>query len=274
MTIRTRIEPIATFLDVVVRDDLSKEAQQKAIAEFARERLAEAQQANQRVLGRVPKHDTFVDGRAGAPLEGVKPRGGTIVFEFELFSDVLRWIMQTLIDRSPVVSGAYRRSHLLFADQRQVATDGAIPEADEYSFTNTVPYARKIEIGRSKSGRAFVVQVEPRIYERTADDAARRFGNIARIIFTWRGIVGGYQINQAKAASMRGAGRRAATGSIEKLIKPGAITRRRSVTQPSLSSHDDGGSDFRRFQVTKADQAAGEQLPDRFGTGRGSASRS
>lgn len=220
MTIRTRIEPISSFLDVVVRDDLSREGQQRAIADFSRARLGEAQQVNQRILGRLPPHETFVDGRRGGNLDSVRPQGGIIVFEFEILTDVLRWIAEMLVDRSPFVSGNYRRGHTLFADGKETPVGGTIPAAQEYSFTNLVPYARKIEIGKTKSGRAFVVQVEPRIYERTAKDARARFGNIARIEFTFRGIVGGFQINQAKAAALTGAGRRKATGAIEKSIAP------------------------------------------------------
>ena len=53
----------------------------------------------------------------------------------------------------------------------------APPLASEYVFLNTVPYARKIEIGKTESGRDFVIQVPNRIYERTANDAQARFGN-------------------------------------------------------------------------------------------------
>lgn len=199
MAVRTRIEPISTFVEVVVREDLSPQAQSKAVAAFARERFQEAQETNKRILGRIPPHQTFVNGREGAPLESVSPSGGSIVFEFELMTDVLRWIAQTLVERSPVVSGKYRDSHTLFADGVEVDVGGQIPPADEYSFTNLVPYARKIEIGKTQSGRVFVVQVPNRIYERTGREAQSRFGNMAKIEFTYRGIVGGYQIKAGTA---------------------------------------------------------------------------
>ena len=111
-----------------------------------------------------------------------------------MFEGVLRWIGAELVKNSPYVSGAYVRGHTLFADGTEVAVGGAIPSASEYSFTNLVPYSRKIEIGKSRSGRDFVVQVEPRIYERVARAARTRFGNVVKIEYTFRGIVGGYQI--------------------------------------------------------------------------------
>ena len=54
-----------------------------------------------------------------------------------------------------------------------------------------MPYTRKIEIGKTKSGRPFVLQVEGRVYERAAADAKRRFGNLAQIAFTWRDVTAG-----------------------------------------------------------------------------------
>lgn len=196
MTVKTRIEPIADFVEVAVRADLSREGQAQAVARFARERLGEAQEQNRRALGRVPPHRGYVDGREGAALETVNPQGGRIVFEFELIDDVLQWIAERLIERSPVESGRYRAGHSLFVDGVK-AEFGAllagrdVPPGAEYTFVNYVAYSRKIEIGKTKSGRDFVVQVPNRIYERTAKDARSRFGNLAQIGFSYRGVIGG-----------------------------------------------------------------------------------
>lgn len=195
---RTRIEPVETWLQVVVDSELSPQARSKQVAAFARDRIGEAQAANSRVLGRASPVKVFVDGRAGASLESVNPDRGRIVAEFDLVLDILNWIMNRLRESSPVISGAYREGHKLFADGAEIAATINIPEADEYAFTNTLPYARKIEVGKTKSGRAFVVQVEPKIYERVAREARSRFGNIADIGYTFRGIVGGAQVNAAK----------------------------------------------------------------------------
>lgn len=206
MAIRTKVEPIAQFVEVVVREDLSPAAQSRAVADFARQRLREAQRANAQALGRVPSHETFVDGREGVPLESVRPDGGRIVFAFDLVDDALLWIARTLVERSPVRKGDYVRGHRLFADGVEVAVQagGRVPEAEVYTFTNLVPYARKIEIGKTRAGRNFVIQVPNRIYERTAKDAQRRFGNFAKVSFSYRAPVGGSILNYGGAASRRG----------------------------------------------------------------------
>lgn len=207
MAIVTKVEPIDDFVEAVVREDLSREGRQKALAAFARTRLGEAQEANRAVLGAKPRHVTFVDGRRGAALENVDPDRGRIVFEFDLVRDMLVAIAKLLDERSPVRSGAYRRGHRLFAAGVEVLpTDPNIPEAEDYTFVNLVPYARKIEIGKTKSGRDFVVQVPNRIYERTARDAGRRYGNLAKIRFSYRAPIGGAIVpyRSGSAASRRG----------------------------------------------------------------------
>lgn len=210
MTVKTKIEPIETWVDLTINQSLSPEARSKSIAKYASERLRNAQDINRRVLGRLPSHETYVDGRRGGLLESVNPDRGVISFEFDLIFDVLRWIGDTLIERSPVISGAYRRGHTMFADGVEVAIGEHLPTADEYSFTNMVPYSRRIEIGKTKAGRDFVLQVPPRIYERTAKDARGRFGNMVKIEYTFRGIVGGQQINPlGLSRNRKGSGSRA-----------------------------------------------------------------
>lgn len=194
MAVRTRIEPIDSWVSVVVDEDLAPQARSELIATFARSSIAETREANRTLLGRDTPETVFVDGKRGAPLENVNPDRGVIVAEFDLVLDVLNWIWNRLLESSPVLSGEYKQGHKLFADGAEISTGGEIPDAAEYAFTNTVPYARKIEVGKTKDGRDFVIQVEPKIYDRVAREARGRFGNIAQIGYTFRGIVGGQQI--------------------------------------------------------------------------------
>jgi hypothetical protein len=190
---RVKIQALDSWVSAVVSDTLSPEARSKAVAQFARGALETAQAANRKVLGSDAPVEQFVDGRRGGPLESVNPDLGRIVFEFELVNDVLSWIMTTLAERSPRRTGDYIRGHRLFADGREVDASGDVPAASEYSISNVVPYSRKIEIGRTEAGRDFPISVPNRIYERTAKDARARFGNIAKVGFTFRGMVdGGY----------------------------------------------------------------------------------
>lgn len=195
MAVSTRVEPINRDIDLMLHESLSPQAQSAALAEFAGAQIDEATQANRNVLGRSPRRTVTVDGREGAPLESVSP-AGVIVAEFELVDDVLAWIGEQLVRHSPVgKTGLYQRSHTLFADGVEIDVGGVIPAATEYSFLNLVPYARKIELGSSS-------QAPDGVYQAVAMLARRRFGNIAKIGFSYRtalqgSIIGGAQGNRS-----------------------------------------------------------------------------
>lgn len=106
--------------------------------------------------------------------------------------DVLAWIARELRERSPVLSGAYRDAHALYGDGRElmnaadVTADSSVADASEYYFTNPLPYARRIEFGKTQAGRDFVVSVPNRIYDRVARDARVEFRGMAEIAFEMR----------------------------------------------------------------------------------------
>lgn len=189
MAVQTRVEPINRDIELLLSEELSPSARSQQLATFAGESIEEAKQQNGKILGRIPRSQTFVDGKEGAPLASVRP-DGVIVTEFELLTDTLRWISEQLQLHSPVGGkgdrhpGLYRRSHTLFADGIETEIGAVLPDATEFVFINLVPYARKIERGSSS-------QAPDGVYQAVAALARRRFGNIARISFTYRAAVGG-----------------------------------------------------------------------------------
>lgn len=183
MALATRVQPIVRDLELLQKADLGPKAQSAMLAAFAAEAIEEAKQQNKQVLGVVPPYDVYVDGREGAPLASVKP-DGVIRAEFELVNEALAWIYEQLQIHSPVLTGRYASSHELFADGVDVGNPNAAPPAAEvYTFMNTQEYARKIERGASP-------QAPDGVYQAVATLAARRFGNIAKIRFTYASIAG------------------------------------------------------------------------------------
>ncbi len=218
MALKVRIDPIERDIAAMIRADLSPQSQAREAAAFARSGIEEASRINRQILGRDPPLTVTVDGRKNAPLDSVKPNGGTIIAEWELIESVLAWIGDELVKRSPRVSGDYIKGHTLFVDGLEVRPGGRIPPGEEYVFTNTVPYARKLEVGKTKSGRAFVIQVPNRIYEHTAKDARSMFRDQADIRFAFREFVGGYRLKRSVGRSK---GRRAG----DALTAPAIIVR-------------------------------------------------
>ena len=183
MALSVRIQPISRELELFMKEDLGPKARSAMLAAFAAETIAEAAQQNKRVLGRVPPYEVFVDGREGAPLTSVKP-DGVIRAEFQLVNEALAWISTQLQLHSPVKSGRYAKSHELFADGVDTENPNAAPPAEEYVFLNTQPYSRKIERGQSP-------QAPDGVYQAVATLAQRRFGNVAKITFSYRTAIGG-----------------------------------------------------------------------------------
>ena len=153
------------------------------LAAFAADAIEDAKQQNKRVLGVVPPYEVYVDGREGAPLTSVQPNG-TIRAEFQLVNEVLAWINTQLQMHSPVLTGRYAKSHELFADGIDTENPNMAPPAEEYVFLNIQPYARKIERGLSP-------QAPDGVYQAVATLAQRRFGNVAKITFSYRTAFGG-----------------------------------------------------------------------------------
>lgn len=195
----SRVEPLEKDINVLISQDLSPQAQSRMLAEFARETLAEAEATNSEALGHPVPHETFVDGRAGAAEESVRP-SGVIAYEFELVEEVFAWIDEQLIRHSPVGdsrgphSGLYQQSHVFYADDEEADPLAPPPNIRVGTFVNAVPYARKIETGESP-------QQPDGVYEVVTHLAAQRFGNIVKVVFAYRGVVEGQSVVPAAKGS-------------------------------------------------------------------------
>lgn len=183
MGLTAKVTPVRRDIDLAMAEALGAKARSAYLAQFAAEGIKEAQRENARLLGRVPSYDVWVDGRHGAPLASVKP-DGVITAEFDLATGAIAWIMQQLETHSPVLTGRYRSSHTLYADGVEVADVTNPPLADEYTFLNIQPYARKLERGVSP-------QAPDGVYQAVAVLARRRWGRVLKIDFSYRTAVGG-----------------------------------------------------------------------------------
>lgn len=187
MSIVTRLLP--QNFQVTVARPFTPIEHRAIVSVFAAAKLAEVQAINRAALGFLPDYKTTVDGQVGRSILGVKLDGGEIVYDFAIVDrrDVIVVALDALRNASPVVSGRYRDSHTVYINGSPVeGIPDLIKPFDEVMIANPVPYARRIEIGRTKSGRSFVVQVDNRIYERVVKNTlVPRFGNQAKIVFEY-----------------------------------------------------------------------------------------
>lgn len=135
----------------------------------------------------------FVDGRKGAREEAVKPNG-VIIYEYQRLDLVVQFAFEALFDKSPVLSGAYRTAHTLFLNGAPAANLAAWKAGDDVAISNYVPYARKIEAGKMKMR----VPGTDHVYAQAAQVVNARYGNVAKVHFTYRGISGGGSVGGRK----------------------------------------------------------------------------
>ncbi len=180
---RRDYRPGSLVFDDVIRD--TEAATKKAM-------IGIANREHRRILSTDPRPGRwrqFVDGVEGVPFDNVKGNG-VIVVDYQRLDIVAQFAMETLFDLSPVDSGDYRMAHTLFIDDTAVTDLKAWEPDQEVSIANYLPYSRKIEIG------AMVMRVPgtDHVYEQAEQIVRRRYGNIADIRFTFRGIVGGAMV--------------------------------------------------------------------------------
>jgi hypothetical protein len=192
MPIVTRTGILPANFAITIEREISPVEHRLAIAAFSAAQLANVQLNNVAAIGYAPKYQTTVDGRQGASPLAVRVDGGRIVFDFELFSESIKEVVaeafKALRDASPVISGTYRDGHGLYVNGERVeeVPPASIKPTDRIMISNPVPYARRIEVGMTKSGRAFVMQVPNHIYERVAKVILTpRFGNQLKIRFDY-----------------------------------------------------------------------------------------
>jgi hypothetical protein len=185
---RVTYDPIDSTLIAMLTEDMTPTAQSSFIADFAHNEFLKADRANAAALGRQIQSEVYVDGARGGNIYRVRPNG-TIVYEWDLANDVVQWIWEQIHKHSPVLSGRFRESHRLYADGTELQSFDANVSAEEWVITTVVPYARKLEGTTTK--KYMSAQAPDGIYQVVAALASARYGNIARVRFTYRAPSGG-----------------------------------------------------------------------------------
>jgi len=217
--------------------ELFKVAMQQTLAETHQLLVDTAKREHARVMDTDPRPTSFrriVDGQIGATEEVVKP-AGIIVYQYPRLDQVVQFAMETLFDRSPVDSGDYRNAHMIFIENSPARNLAELRSGDEITITNPMPYARKIEAG----SMTMRVPGTDHVYQQARQIVAARWGNVAKIKFTYRALIGGHVVMQEKAHSfgqawwLGGASARPATGDFEKQLAP-TLHNRANLRFPAL----------------------------------------
>lgn len=152
-----------------------------------------------------PEWEAYANHPGNSNLESVR-LPGPIVYTYRYRREILLVAMAYLRSLSPVNSGRYRDSHTIYVNGIPVSDRTDIKPGMDVWIANPVPYARRLEIGRTTSGRPFLIQVPNRIYERTQKYLQNRYRNAANITFGYVTVPGAWIIKGRLPAHYVGAG--------------------------------------------------------------------
>ena len=189
MAVRARIEVLSRETIFRPGSGLSPREISARFAAFAASGIAEIDAGNAKVAGHPLPHSTVVDGRETEALASVKPNG-VIVAEWTLTADVVQYVWDQLQAAAPRRTGRFAKSQRIYAYGGEVEGPDQAIGAAEVVIAPTVPYARKIEGDFSKAGNAWATNPNG-LYHAVAALANAKFGNIARIKFSPREVLGG-----------------------------------------------------------------------------------
>lgn len=192
------IDSIDLDITAIMDEEFSPAARSEALAEFARETLADTEAQNKEALGFTPDHTTMVDGVIGADEGTVRP-DGTIEYAFTIVPEIFSWIANLLRQFAPVRSGRFKASFALYADGLSIDPNGVIPQAAVYIFESVVAYASKIE-GENKPPES--KQAPNGVFEAVATLAQQQFGDQANISFSYRAPLDGASLHLTPAITI------------------------------------------------------------------------
>lgn len=191
-----------------------QDSRQHLIA-VARQGNAETVAQQSRRMGIPPSVEQYANAPGNPNIDAVK-LPGPIVFIYDYRREIAEFTLGALYKASPVRSGLYLQSHMIWLNGRPVEyLPAQLDQSDEIMIANPVPYARRLEIGKTKSGRDFVLQVPNRIYEHVAKQIVLpRYRNVARVTFGYATLPDSYKVKgrlsshygTGKSAGARGGG--------------------------------------------------------------------
>jgi hypothetical protein len=162
-------------ISILVAKDVEPAARSKILANAARTGVAELISTG----GASPKYTRFVDGTKDAVEDSVRP-DGAILYQFGYLGEIVVFAVAFLQARSPVRSGAYRKSFVVSINGRPIPAASVnpanVPHDAEVFVFNVAPYARKVDV-QLVGGRPLRFKVPPGLFEDAAKAVNSRFGN-------------------------------------------------------------------------------------------------
>jgi len=176
----------------LAEDAVVEALQQQTITELREVSAKESARA-----GGIPPIPTLViDGVEGAPLTSIKPNS-QIVILWNYMPEVCFKTYLALSQRAPRREGKYIEGLLIYIDRQPGELSAITANTQEVRFVASVPYARRLEVGKDSEGRPWVKVVAPHIVEETAIVAKRMFADLALISYEYVDLENPWQLSKA-----------------------------------------------------------------------------
>lgn len=157
--------------------------------------------------GIAPTLAQVVDSKRGAAFDAVRP-DGVILLEWGYVREVALALLNAIRDAGPKRSGDWAAELVILSDGVQVSDAKMIPHlAQEVKVVSTVPYARRLEIGKTRRGDPFILDDEDfRLVERTALRLRKVYAEVAKVSFGYVSLTNAHQLTNRNARRGRGGG--------------------------------------------------------------------
>lgn len=120
---------------------------------------------------------------------------GRVVLDWNYLHEAIQVVVNDLRAAGPVVTGKWKQNVMAFVEDTE--WDPAVPpppDKQEAWVAVKVPYARRLEVGKRRDGKPFVVQVPYAFVQGRVAGLRARLQGIAVIDFSYIDLSGGYNI--------------------------------------------------------------------------------
>jgi hypothetical protein len=191
-----QLDAFARNISIGTRDiaeELAIEALQEQVVVSLREVVT---RESARSGGIAPLPTVVIDGVAHAPLSAIR-HNSFIVINWNYLPEVAARTWDALQQRAPRREGKYVEGLLTYLDGQPGSLAAITADTKEVRFVASVPYARRLEVGKDRQGRSFVKVVAPHIVEETAIVSRRLFSDLAIVNYDYVDLENPWQLSKA-----------------------------------------------------------------------------
>lgn len=198
---------MAKGLSVDIVQWLNTDVQKTAQGMLANQVQAQMQRVkaeqSQRSGGFAPDLESMVvDGRRNASLAEIKA-SSRILLDWNYITEATIKTVEYLRLHGPEQSGEWKHSIVVLVNGHEHDPNDPIPsDTAMVQVVVTAPYARKLEVGRTESGRAFSIQVSQHFVEKSCIYLRRQMADLAQFTFGYANISGAHVL-RSKAGTHR-----------------------------------------------------------------------